>query len=162
MLGLAAIRIAELEAAAGAREIGGNNAGPWVEKYLNAGHPQRVTERGEPWCVAFFLWCWLQVRQLPFAFTLSSHRLFERVPSIRCKGEPPPGLQPGDALFWNYHKDGTDAPTHTNMYHHTDEHGVLWTIGGNEGDEESHAPVKIKRRTDLTKLWGAGFMSALP
>jgi len=152
------VDIADSEIKAGAREIGGNNQGPFVEKYLNANHPERITHQGEPWCAAFYLWCWLQIGPIPFPFTRSSHILYERMPwSSRVLTNP----QPGDALFWNYHKDGNDSPSHVNMVHHVDSAGVIYTVGGNEGDESSGAPVKIKPRHDLSKFWGMAKRQAM-
>lgn len=143
------------EVAAGAREVGGNNEGPWVEKYLNADHEGRVDRRDLPWCVGFYLWCWRQAGPLPVRFTLSSGTLWERMPrKERYEGIWPAWARPGDALFWNFGKD--DKPTHVNMLHNVGQDGVVWTIGGNEGDEASGAPVKLKKRGDLRKLWGVG------
>jgi hypothetical protein len=152
-----AVEAAEAEAAAGAREVGGNNAGPWCEKYLNADHPERITRRGLPWCVGFVLWCWMQAGPLPFAWTLSAGALWEHLPRKDRVSLPGtlPQMEPGYVLFWNYHADGTDAPSHVNMVHHVGD-GTIYTIGGNEGDEASGAPVKVKPRHDLSKLWGVG------
>ena len=41
---------------------------------------------------------------------------------------------------------------HVNMLHHVDDAGVLYTIGGNEGNEDSGAPVRIKKRGPLAEL----------
>lgn len=140
------------EVAAGAREIGGNNAGPWVAKYLSV---DGVERHGLPWCVGFYLWCWRQAGPLPVRFTLSSGTLWERMPrKERYEGYFPAWARPGDALFWNYSKE--DKPTHVNMLHSVDSNGTVWAVGGNEGDEASHAPVRLRRRDDLKKLWGVG------
>lgn len=40
----------------GAKEIGGNNKGPWVKKYMGV--------EGQPWCVGFATWCYRQARKL--------------------------------------------------------------------------------------------------
>ena len=45
------LRIALEEAYRGAREIGGNNKGEWVEKYSGG-------LSGQPWCVYFASWCY--------------------------------------------------------------------------------------------------------
>lgn len=148
------------EVAAGAREVGGNNRGPWVEKYLGVAGEE---DHALPWCVGFFLWCWAQAGPLPIRATLSSGRLWQRMPRReRYEGRLPEWALPGDALFWNYHHDGTDTPSHVNMLHSVEADGTVWTVGGNEGDEASHAPVKLKKRTDLTKLWGVGSFTSVP
>lgn len=154
-----AVEVAEAEALAGAAEVGGNNAGPWVEKYLNADHPYKISRRGLPWCVGFYLWCWMQTGPLPFAWTLSAGTLWSRMSrKDKVTGQPLPQMEPGYALFWNYHSDGTDAPSHVNMVHHIGDDGTIYTIGGNEGDEESGAPVRVKPRHTLKCLWGVGRM----
>lgn len=44
------VQVALQEAYSGAREIGGNNKGVWVQKYMAI--------QGYPWCVAFANWCY--------------------------------------------------------------------------------------------------------
>lgn len=161
VLGDIACGHAEAEAKAGAREIDGNNGGPFVDKYLNANHPERITHNGEPWCAAFFLWCWLQAlrplgRDLPFRFTRSASVLWSRLQELG-QAWPAAGqaqlalmLKPGDALFWDW--DGNNSPNHVNMLHHVDADGVIFTIGGNEGKESSGAPVRIKKRGKVGEL----------
>lgn len=46
------LEIALGELAAGAIEVGGNNRGPWVRRYMGV-------ER-QPWCVGFATWCYRQ------------------------------------------------------------------------------------------------------
>lgn len=161
-LGQPAVWFAEGEASAGARELGGNNAGPFVEKYLNADRAGVEVRRTDlPWCVGFFLWCWIQACRmqevrLPFRFTLSAGTLLallrERgwfVPFRPQDSQPLPEPQPGDAAFWDF--SGNGEPDHVNMVHHVED-GVLFTIGGNEGDVASGAPVQVKRRGRLADL----------
>jgi len=54
-VGRAALRIAVAEMNAGATELGGNNKGRWVRKYLNGLAPE-----GESWCAGFVSWCYEQ------------------------------------------------------------------------------------------------------
>jgi len=164
-----AVAFAEAEARAGAQEIGGNNAGPFVEKYLNANHPGTLTHRGEPWCVAFFCWCWLQAERctgqaLAVEFTRGARELWARMEkhglvltraealeSAQADLKPAPFTPaPGDAVFWDH--NGNGDPDHVNMLHRIDDAGVLYTIGGNEGNEDSGAPVRIKKRGRLAEL----------
>src|SRR5438046_2558070 len=51
-LGRGALAAAIGELNAGAGEVGGNNSGPWVVKYLNG-----MAEEGRSWCAAFGSWC---------------------------------------------------------------------------------------------------------
>lgn len=162
-LGQLAVAFAEGEANAGAREVDGNNAGPFVEKYLNADRPDgSVRYRGLSWCVGFFLWCWIQAcrlseRPMPFRFTLSSGTLLDLfrsrgwyAPLRQEDAAPLPTPRPGDAVFWDF--SGNGEPDHVNMVHHLNSDRVLYTIGGNEGTEASGAPVQVKRRGRLDEL----------
>jgi len=54
------LTIAFGEMKAGAREIGGNNMGPWVRKYMDGNEGKEW-----PWCAGFSLWCVKQAA-LPF------------------------------------------------------------------------------------------------
>jgi hypothetical protein len=174
-----ALAYALQEARTGAREIGGNNLGPWVEKYLNAEHPHRVTHVEEPWCAAFLCWCWMHAARdasasLSVGYTRSTNALFNRLAqcdqAVRVsRGEvvseraAPVRLapQPGDACFWDF--SGNGVPDHVNMVVRLEGEGpeaVLHTIGGNEGSERSGAPVEVKRRgrlCDLPALYGFGW-----
>ncbi len=50
-----ALRYARIEAYTPAREIGGNNRGPFVHKYMNGREGKQWA-----WCAGFATWCWLQ------------------------------------------------------------------------------------------------------
>ncbi len=65
--GRAALKVAIDEILAGAGEIGGNNKGKFVKKYLQ---PTGLPE-GNSWCAAFVSWCFLQasggdMKKMPF------------------------------------------------------------------------------------------------
>src|SRR5204863_1081301 len=66
-IGRAALAAAIGELEAGAGEVGGNNAGPFVRKYLQVVD----VDEGNSWCAAFVSWCYLQgcggvVGRMPF------------------------------------------------------------------------------------------------
>lgn len=70
------LRIALAELARGAREIGGNNMGPWVRKYTGGREGARW-----PWCAAFVTWCYRRActeleLQPALAERFSSSRLY--------------------------------------------------------------------------------------
>ena len=181
VLGDIACGYADAAAAAGAREIGGNDQGPWVEQFLNANHPGEITHRGEAWCVAFYLWCWLQAlrplgRELPFRFTRGAIELWARIQEgggqvWRVVGSAEQALQdpsafslrPGDAMFRDF--NGNGEPDHVTMVHHIDADGVIFTIGGNEGKPETGAPVQVVRRDrvgEIRHLHGFGRIFPVP
>ena len=67
-LGRKALELAISEMNAGAREIGGNNQGPYVEKYLNS-----IAPAGSSWCAALVSWCFSQVDgEMPFSYPLGA------------------------------------------------------------------------------------------
>ncbi len=42
----------------GVREVGGNNLGPQIKKYMESTWmPQEAVDKGFPWCAAFVTWC---------------------------------------------------------------------------------------------------------
>ena len=169
LFGQIALRYALEEVRAGACEIGGNNQGPFVEKYLNAEHPDRTTHRGEPWCAAFWSWCWLQaakelgvVPTVPYSRScgvLRDH--FCELGQLRWLSGDERQIFPGDAVFWDF--TGDLKPDHVSMVIEVRD-GVLYSVGGNEGTEESGAPVSMKRKghlSELKHLHGIGLMSSL-
>lgn len=166
-LGELAVHFAVLEMRAGAREVGGNNAGPFVQKYLNAEHPEKLSHQGEPWCAAFFGWCWLRAcaecgANMPVKFTRSSGTLQRSLAELSRFVRPADfegKVYPGDAAFWDH--DGDGSANHVNMVFDIREGGVLLTIGGNEGAAATGSPVKISRRgkvAELPQLLGFGLM----
>ena len=68
-VGRAVLTAAIGELKAGAGEVGGNNSGPFVEKYLK---PAGLVPP-QPWCASFVSWCFLQASggiaaQMPFRY----------------------------------------------------------------------------------------------
>lgn len=176
-IGERAVRYAEREAKLGAREIGGNNKGPWVKKYLNANHPEDEHCEGLAWCVAFFCWCWIQACKemrvpLPFRFTRGAKELWERLVPLRRAhaselSEPDEDDQqrvlayptyvpkPGDPVFLL--RETPSQPGHVTMCHHVDGDGRLHSIGGNEG--KPPCPVHLTDQgplLEVPKLFGYG------
>lgn len=69
--GRAALQTAINELKAGAGEIGGNNMGPFVKKYLHG-----IVPEGNPWCAGFVSYCFSQnPAGIPFPYTFSA-RIF--------------------------------------------------------------------------------------
>ena len=67
------------EVNAGAQEIGGDNRGPFVQKYLQpAGLPE-----GNSWCASFVSWCVLQAcggvkERMPFTYCPGARALLKQ------------------------------------------------------------------------------------
>lgn len=128
-LGRAALRVALGEIEAGAGEVGGNNAGPFVRKYLNGILPPPAD-----WCAGFVSWCFDQhPGGCPFGYTLGARDLLRR---CRARGwgydhrsEDP---QPGDIVAWRRGPvDGWQG--HVGLVFQATDGGILHTIEGNKG-----------------------------
>ena len=122
-----ALDIARKEMHGGARELGGNNRGRWVRKYLaGAG-----LEEGLPWCASFVCWCYREAADVlgtprPFAYQPSARRLYT---ACRKKGWRVETPQPGDLVFW------TRGPVNKGLGHvgfvEYAHDGLIQTIEGN-------------------------------
>lgn len=123
-----ALKIAIEEMNAGAREIGGNNSGPFVAKYLEGAG----LNPPQPWCASFVSWCVreachrLSINKMPFRYSAAALDLFRRG---REAGFEVKGPQPGDIVVWRRGAIATNLG-HTGFvqYAHDD---VFQTIEGN-------------------------------
>jgi hypothetical protein len=110
-LGEHALGVALRELVAGAREVGGDNRGPFVKKYLA---PSGLGE-GFAWCAAFVSWCVREaVRErpacaMPFKYASGAKRLMRQ---LRERGftYDPELTEPkaGDIVCW--HRGGIGGP----------------------------------------------------
>lgn len=106
-IGQKALAIAISEAKVGAREIGGNNLGEFVEKY----HQNNPMYKGQPWCAPFVRWCFMQVGegklfQKDDKFDSSAISLFNQCVKLGIAWDFKPNApsermpEPGDLIFW--------------------------------------------------------------
>jgi hypothetical protein len=123
----AVLAVCRREIAAGAREIGGNNSGPFVAKYLR---PTGLLPP-QPWCAAFVSWCIRQAarhtRVKPrIQYSASSMTLLRSAAIAGLRRNEP---APGSLVFW-----GRGAPGgglgHVGIVEAV-ENGVFHTIEGN-------------------------------
>lgn len=134
ILGRAALQVAINELKAGAREIGGNNKGPFVKKYLApAGLPE-----GYSWCAGFMSWCFLQAaggdkNKMGFNYAAGARNIFDQ---LKKKGRTFSGTdgvlvpEPGDLVVW-WRVSLPSYNGHIGIVHHVDD-GFLYTIEGNK------------------------------
>jgi len=150
-IGRAALRIAIQEMEAGAKEISGNNRGPWVKKYLNGLAPE-----GNSWCAGFVSWCHEEAPgAMPFEYSVGARDIrnqFRRSGWSYDASEAQP--QPGDIVVW-WRGTIDSWKGHIGLVHHYKD-GILYTIEGNRGN----FPAKVQSYnyvlSRMDKLLGFG------
>jgi hypothetical protein len=153
-IGRAALKTAILELKAGAREIGGDNCGPWVKKYLE---PAGLQE-GNSWCASFVSWCFFKafggdVNNMSFPYSSLARELLI---SLRKRGwtkSPDSGYYPlpGDVIiWWRVALQGWQG--HAGIVHQLKD-GILYTIEGNRSPRVQGFSYIFSR---MEKLLGFG------
>jgi hypothetical protein len=157
LLGRAALAAAIGELKAGAGEVGGNNSGPWVKKYLA---PVGLSE-GNSWCASFVSWCYLQASgddkdSMPFAYCPGARALLQEFKDKGMGYEPKSGYQPmpGDIVVWWREKlEGWTG--HVGLVHQL-KSGMLYTIEGNKSPRVQGFSYVFSR---MEKLLGFGHVA---
>jgi peptidoglycan hydrolase-like protein with peptidoglycan-binding domain len=153
-LGRAALSAAIGELNAGACEVGGNNCGPWVRKYLEpAGLPE-----GNSWCASFVSWCYMQATGgdgggMPFAYSPGARALLRQFKDKAWVHGPQSGYkpQPGDVVvWWRVQLSGWQG--HAGLVHQI-SNGILYTIEGNRSPRVQGFSYVFSR---MDKLLGFG------
>jgi len=132
-IGRAALEVAISELKDGAGEIGGNNSGKWVKRYLSpAGLPE-----GNPWCASFVSWCYLQASggdksAMPFAYCPGARNLLKEFKAKGWEYAPNAGYQPlpGDIVVW-WREKLSGWLGHVGLVYQLKD-GMLYTIEGNK------------------------------
>ncbi len=129
--GRAALQAAITEMQSGAKEIGANNSGKWVKKYLNGLAPEG--ENGS-WCAGFVSWCFQEGGggALPFSYDVGAQSLYRQFRQRGWTYDPATQTpEPGDIVAW--WRGATQTwKGHIGLVHHV-ENGILYTIEGNRG-----------------------------
>jgi hypothetical protein len=155
-LGRKALEFAIAEIMAGASEIGGNNKGPFVEKY----HRNNPALLGAEWCASFVSFCFEQAADtlgepMPFNYTAGARDVRAQ---FRAKGW---GYRAGEALpmpgdvvvWWRGERNGFQG--HVGLVHHY-AHGILYTIEGNKTKRVQGFDYVLSRETKLLGLGRVG------
>jgi hypothetical protein len=153
-IGRAALEAAIGELNAGACEIGGNNRGKWVKKYLTPGG----MPEGNPWCASFVSWCFLRAggddrAKLPFTYSPGARALLKLLQKKGWTHAPGSGYQPvpGDLVFWwRIRADGWQG--HVGIVHQVRD-GMIYTIEGNHSPKVQGFSYVLSR---MEKLLGYG------
>lgn len=135
-LGALTLAYAQQQLAQRAREVGGNNMGPWVRLYMG-GHEGQ----GWPWCAGFACFCLGQAAQslsvaLPIAPTYSCTQLAERAKAagLFVEGSAAAAAVTPGCLFL---VRGTSEPWHHVGIVQTIAPGAFTTVEGNSNDSGS-------------------------
>jgi hypothetical protein len=156
-LGRAALRSAIGELKAGAGEVGGNNSGPWVHKYLS---PAGISE-GNSWCASFVSWCLLQAcggdkEEMPVRYCPGARALLAEFKSKGWAREPGSGYEPlpGDiVVWWRVQAQGWQG--HVGFVYQLKD-GMLYTIEGNKSPNVQGFSYVLSR---MDKLLGYGHVA---
>lgn len=155
------VRIALHEFEDGAGEIGGNNQGPYVDKYFLG--DELASHRQWAWCAAFTSWCHLEAAQslgvpCPIEHTgvaQNLHKQLERKSVAFDLGQRE--LLCGDIITW-WRGNVRSWKGHSGMVLGV-INDVLYTIEGNIGPYPSHVDVfsyDLTTKKGLEKLLGFG------
>jgi len=139
------------EIAAGAGEVGGNNRGPFVKKYLNGLAPE-----GSSWCAGFISWCFSQSgQQMPFKYTVGARDVLAQLKKKGLVVKPtladPP--LPGDVIVW-WRGSPSGWQGHVGLVLDYKD-GVLRTVEGNKSsrvDVYSYTFDKISRLLGFARI----------
>lgn len=128
--GRAALQAGIGELQAGAGEIGGDNRGPWVKKYLDPAH----VPEGNSWCASFVSWCFLQASAgaaMPFAYCPGARALLREFKDKGWAHSPQSGYAPlpGDIVVW-WRVQAKGWQGHVGLVHQLKD-GMLYTLEGN-------------------------------
>ncbi|MGA9365513.1 MAG: peptidoglycan-binding protein [Bacteroidota bacterium] len=131
-IGRTALSTAIGELKAGACEVGGNNCGLWVRKYLEpAGLPE-----GNSWCASFVSWCYLNGcggdrNAMPIQYCPGARALLGEFEDKGWAHDPQSGYQPepGDIVTW-WRVELSSWQGHVGLVHQLKD-GMLYTIEGN-------------------------------
>jgi hypothetical protein len=142
------------ELKAGAGEVGGDNRGPFVRKYLS---PAGVPE-GNAWCAGFVSYCFMQgnggdKRHMPFPYAVSARTMLSEFKRQGWSSTPGDGYlpKPGDiVVWWRVSLQGWLG--HVGLVHSVQD-GMLYTIEGNRSPQVQGFSYVLSR---MDKLLGFG------
>lgn len=123
-----ALKVAIAEFEAGHGEVGGNNRGPHVTKYLNG-----IIDPPAEWCAAFVSYCFKNSGQpMPYGYSLGARDVLKRMKDkgfgIEVDDAHPP--LPGDVIvWWRVAPNGWKG--HIGIVH-SYANGLVHTIEGNK------------------------------
>lgn len=124
----AALAVAIDEMNAGNGEVGGNNMGPHVERYLNG-----IVGTPNDWCAGFVSFCFLASgKPMPFKYSVGARDILDQLKAkgwaVKPDSANPP--LPGDIIVW-WRQAPSSWKGHIGIVHSYDN-GIVRTIEGNK------------------------------
>jgi hypothetical protein len=147
--GRAALATAIAELRAGAGEVGGNNRGPFVKKYLHG-----ILPEGNPWCAGFVSYCFSQnPAGMPYPYSLGARDVLRKFQDRSWAHKPGSQYQPqpGDIVVW-WRDQLASGKGHIGLVHQLRD-GFLYTIEGNKSSKVQGFSYVFSR---MDKLLGFG------
>lgn len=147
--GRAALQTAINEIKAGAGEIGGNNMGPFVKKYLHG-----IVPEGNPWCAGFVSFCFSQhAAGMPYPYTVGARNILREFQKRNWAFKPNTGYlpKPGDIVVW-WREQPNSGKGHIGLVYQVKD-GFLYTIEGNRSTKVQGFSYVLSR---MDKLLGYG------
>lgn len=140
----AVVDLADLILRSGAREVGGENKGPWVRLFMNG-----KEGRDWPWCAGFATWilkqcCWMKGVQMPIPYAFGCDYLAGLAKSKGILTDNPKLVLPGHFFLVRkspYHWQHIGIVVNSFL-----DTGVMETIEGNTNDEGSPEGFEVCRR----------------
>lgn len=147
--GRAGLEVAIRELNAGAGEIGGNNLGPYVLKYLH-----ELATEGSHWCAGFVSWCFSQIPGgIPFDYCVGARDILAQFKAKGWSIPPQIGYEPlpGDLVIW-WQVSAQHWKGHIGIVYQL-LNGMLYTIEGNKSPKVQGFSYVFSR---MEKLLGYG------
>lgn len=147
-----ALLIAIKEYMVGAREIGGNNKGPYVKLYMNGLAPE-----GSSWCSAFVSYCVhrainkFQVKP-PFQYHVSARALFNDCKKLGYLLTADDEPEQGDIIFW-WRGSPDSWQGHVGFVVAQDGKS-LWTLEGNRNSKVDCFQYSVIDDSEMDKILG--------
>ena len=153
-LGRSALEVAIGELASGAGEVGGDNRGPFVRKYLNG-----MADEGSSWCAGFVSFCFSQnTAGIPFPYTVGARDMLKKFRDRGWAHQPQSGYEPkpGDIVVW-WREKLAGWRGHVGLVHQVRD-GMVYTIEGNKSPRVQGFSYVLSR---IEKLLGFGHVPDL-
>lgn len=149
--GRAALAAALGEMRQGAKEVGANNSGPWVEKYLNG-----IIDTPANWCAGFVSWSYEHAPGgLPFRYSLGARNIRQQFAKKGWTYDPSnQAPEPGDIIVW-WRDQPNSWKGHIGLVHHVSG-GIVYTVEGNKGGFPAPVGVFDYVLGRIDKLLGFG------